>query len=403
MQRFYSRWGVALILVVAFVTITPAAPKNQQLSNGVYNDTDRPVFLLINLEDEFRFTEFDRVTGQVLNQADDTGSRVYVLQIGTYRGGFDIFDTRYEGLPPEEVDLNEIALALEAGGPYIDPDTGEPYLDPVESLDHNDATVLGSFKTTGDGTVHMVTPVEDIIPQNVQQAFFNASPFLHLLVEDSANGNCPTTHELACFVYENQGTADAAFNDIHHAMFASRMKVGCTTCRAEGALFPHQPNSNKLFDLEFLLPIDKDAPDRGKLTADILRPIQVDIKGGTSEAPFNLGSNGLLPVTIPTTAHFDATNVDVDSIYIRVPVDPEGDPPVYSYVYAVKSNYKDDDGNGTTDLVVHFDTQQLVEAGVDEYTTSLTIRGDEIVIGPKGPFRQKFTGNDAVKIVPPNK
>jgi hypothetical protein len=300
-----------------------------------------------------------------------------VLQIGTYHAGFDIFDTRYEGTPPGEVDLDAIPLFDEFGNEL-----------PTESLDMNDATVLGSFRTMGDGTVHMVTPVPDPIPEAVQRAFFNASPFFDQLVADSDNGIYPTTHELACFVYENQGEAGAEFNDIHHAMFSSHMKVGCTTCRAEGALFPHQPNSKRIFDFEFVLPIDDNDPNRGKLTVDIILPILVDIKGGTSEAPFNLGSNGLLPVTIPTTADFDATDVDVDSLAIVV----NG-----NYVYVVKSNYKDDDGNGTTDLVVHFDTQQLVAAGVDEYTTSLTVKGMETVWG------QTIRGSDAVRIVPPTK
>ncbi|UCE87498.1 MAG: hypothetical protein JSU66_07230 [Deltaproteobacteria bacterium] len=381
MQRFYPRWSVALIAIVAIVTIAPAAPKNQQLSNGMYNDYDRPVFLLINLEDDFRFVEFDRVTGKVLNEAEDTGSRVLVLQIGVYRAGFDIFDTRYEGMAPGEVDLDAI--------PLIDPNTGLPYPDGVESLDHNDATVLGAFKTMGDGVPHMVTPVPDAIPEAVQEAFFNSSPFFDELVANSQNGIYPTTHELACFVYERQGDAGAEFNDIHHAMFASNMKVGCTTCRAEGALFPHQPNSSKIFDFEFELPIDNGNPNRGKLTVDIILPIQVDIKGGTSEAPFNLGSNGLMPVNIPTTEFFDAVaEADVDTLAIVI----NG-----NSVYIVKSAYQDVDDDGDIDLVVHFDTQQLVDAGVDEFTTSLTLTGKTIQTG------MTMRGSDAIKIVPPTK
>lgn len=372
MQRFYSRWGVALIMLVAFVTITPAASPNQEPTdpNGGYGEYDRPCYLLICLEDDFRFSDVDKVTGKIINQAEDTGSRMLVLQIGVYHAGFDIFDTRYEGTAPENVDLDAI--------PLFDPITGEPL--PTESLNLNQATVVGGFRTLGDMSTHMVTPVPDPILQTVQDAVFNALPFLNELVENSINGIYPTTSEIAVFVYEHQGEAGASFNDIQESMYASNMRLNCTTCRAEGALFPHKPNSNKLFNFDLELPIDDGEPNQGKLTVTISFDIQIDIKGGTDEAPFNLGSNGTLPVRIPATDHFDPiAEVNIDSVYIR-------GVPVCKYTYA-------DDGA----LILHFDTQQLVAAGVDEYTTYLTLNGMENF------YDQPFVGSDTVKIVPPNK
>ena len=96
------------------------------------------------------------------------------------------------------------------------------------------------------------------------------------------------------------------------AIMATSMRLTCTTCFAEGDLFPHEPHQNRLFNFD--VRFDKDT---GDFELNICLPIAVWIKGQNPINPFNLGSNGVLPVVIPTTEFFNAVEeVDVSTLKI---------------------------------------------------------------------------------------
>jgi len=120
-----------------------------------------------------------------------------------------------------------------------------------------------------------------------------------------------------------------------------------------------------------------DAGRRGKC-----KPIQVaiDIKPGSYPNSINLGSRGNVPVAIFSTACFDATNLDPTSITLAaatLKIKGKGTP---------MASFKDINGDGIIDLVVHVDTDALELSALDteavlEGTTyyGISVRGVDSV------------------------
>ncbi|MHC5012314.1 MAG: hypothetical protein ACYTG6_15445, partial [Planctomycetota bacterium] len=236
-----TRWLAATLLGVLglCVAMAPTADAARPGDpDGGFGPNDRPVYLIISLTDDFDLPVVERVNGSMRNSCDEMGSQTIVVPIGTYVAGQDIGDTRYEGDDLTTIDLNNLPP---------DPATGLP-LDP-ETLDMNQTTIVGSFCTFG-GEVHLVTPDPAPILPPVQEAFFNASPFFGELSE------YPTTVEIAYFIYERQGSAGAEFQDILNSVFSTSMVLNCTTCFAEGDLFPHEPTDDVLFTFELQFDTD---------------------------------------------------------------------------------------------------------------------------------------------------
>lgn len=73
-----------------------------------------------------------------------------------------------------------------------------------------------------------------------------------------------------------------------------------------------------------------------------VRPVQIQVKAGDSSV--NLASNGILSVTIFSTAGFDASQVNVGSV-------------IFAGAYAVDSYLLDVNGDGRLDLTLNFRTQ----------------------------------------------
>jgi len=365
---------LALGLLLLFAVPADAGKPPTSVPDGGYGPNNRPVFFIISLTDFFDTPVIDKMNGGMMNQADQMGSPIMIVPVGEYVAGMDIEDTRYEGADLSSIDLSNLPP---------DPE-GMPIL--PEDLDMNQVTVVGSFCTFTE-QIHMVTPDAGPIAPPAQEAFFRASAILDQL------GTFSTTVELASFVYENQGEAGANINDIMAGIFTTPMTLSCSTCVAEGDLFPHEPDGDTLFSFDVRFD-----PESGDFELNICLPVTVWIKGQNGNNPFNLGSNGVLPVVIPTTEHFDAVaELDPDTLKIGTYVFDSAGVEVFDGVGIVKSSIEDQDGDGDLDVVVHFDTQSIVALpGVDENTTELRFAG-ETYLG------MCVEGVDMIKIVPPSK
>jgi hypothetical protein len=107
-------------------------------------------------------------------------------------------------------------------------------------------------------------------------------------------------------------------------------------------------------------------------------PVDIDIKPGSDPNSINLGSKGVVPVAILTTADFDAATVDPTTV-------------IFAGASPVRWTDEDVDDDGDTDLLLHFKTQELALDGdsTDAALSGQTTGGDPIV------------GSDSVRIVPP--
>lgn len=112
----------------------------------------------------------------------------------------------------------------------------------------------------------------------------------------------------------------------------------------------------------------------------------IDIKPGSDPNSINLGEQGKLPVAILGSLDLDVTQIDPATIML-------GDAGLATRGKAAKLAYSFEDVNedGYTDLVAHFNVQEL---GLTETTTSLTLIAN--LFGGLG-----INGTDSVRIVPP--
>ena len=105
-----------------------------------------------------------------------------------------------------------------------------------------------------------------------------------------------------------------------------------------------------------------DADENGKTI-----PIVMDIKPGQDGPnPINRKSKGKVPVAILSTETFDATTVDVSSVVFAgagVNVKPNG---------SFQASFEDVNADGLLDLVLHFNTQDLV---LDDTSTEAILTG----------------------------
>ena len=113
----------------------------------------------------------------------------------------------------------------------------------------------------------------------------------------------------------------------------------------------------------------------------------LDIKPGSDPNSINLGSMGVQPMAILSTAGFDATQIDPSTVLFG---NAGG-----GRIGPQSSGQEDVNGDGLVDLTLKFDTQDLVSSGALDGTTleglvtGSTFGGD------------LFKGSDSVRIVPP--
>lgn len=125
-----------------------------------------------------------------------------------------------------------------------------------------------------------------------------------------------------------------------------------------------------------------------ELIIETVKQVDIDIKPGSTPNTINLGSNGVIPVAILSSAEFDAPLlVDTTTVQLQgkagVRVKGNGDP---------LATERDVNGDGYIDLELKIEVENLepgdIQDGIAEITGQ-TIDG------------QEFAGTDQVTIVPP--
>ena len=91
--------------------------------------------------------------------------------------------------------------------------------------------------------------------------------------------------------------------------------------------------------------------------------VTIDIKPGSDENPINTKSKGVIPVAILSTADFDVTDIDGSTVTFG----PNGATESHSKVH-----FEDVNGDGLTDMVVHFKIQ---DTGIGKSSTEACITG----------------------------
>mgnify|MGYP001096908578 CR=1 FL=1 len=115
--------------------------------------------------------------------------------------------------------------------------------------------------------------------------------------------------------------------------------------------------------------------------------ITIDIKPGCTPNAINLGSNGVIPVAILSTADLDATTINPDTVFLAgsgVAVRGKGN--------KLLASEEDVNGDGLIDLVVKVETENLDPGSFQDGYAILQVIVDNIVI---------YEGSDEITIVPP--
>jgi|LGVF01.1.fsa_nt_gb hypothetical protein len=112
--------------------------------------------------------------------------------------------------------------------------------------------------------------------------------------------------------------------------------------------------------------------------------VDVDIKPGSDENPVNVKSNGVVSVAVLGNDSFDVMNINLTTILLNDTCAP------------IHWSYEDVDGDGYEDLVLKFETQDVVgclpDPCNDEDIVTLTLTGE---LGDGTPI----TGSDDVRVL----
>jgi hypothetical protein len=330
--------------------------------NNGYGDNNRPAHVFVSVTDEFGIPDVSGLTDKRLRAtADQLGTPVVRANLGTYVAGPNIELTRFLTAGTVELDLSTVP---------DDPDTGD-----APDFDDNQATIVGSFKTLApDSAIHMMTPYPGEIVARVQEAWFNASPFLD---DAGALPPFPTTVEIALFVYDHQGDAGATVQEVLNVVFGTVsgspvVEIICESpCEAEGVIFPHDPFEDGLF--EFSLHFDH---EEGTISLEHCLPVAIDLKPSASNNKVNGRSDkGVVPIAFLTTDAFDAVEeLDRDTVAVVVLDGHE----VLNSVAPEKVTLQDVDGDGDDDVLFHFNVQDLTagdDPALTEDTETLFVMG----------------------------
>ena len=343
--------------------------------NGGYGPNNRPVYLVLSLAKEFDTPDVDTNCDGICDSDAPSGSRTFIINLGTFVAGEEIPDTRFE----LETALGEIEL---------------PEGLTLADLDGYAITILGAFDTFSPNSIHLASPDEGDVPVKVQEAFFLASPFL----TEELELQFPTTVEIARFIFDaatglnpellndldGEGPEEAlTVQQILDHVFLTEATLDAPEdaafAEAEGDLFPHPDG-----DFSPLFNFDLKIDENGEVEVAVVVDIKVDIKPGSDENPINLGAKGVLPVAILATTGLIEDIDDVDAEAINI-----------GGVAPVKYTTEDVNNDGLDDLIFHFRIQELVEAellhaGTDELTIVAALAADGAVV----------RGSDNVRIVP---
>ncbi len=100
-------------------------------------------------------------------------------------------------------------------------------------------------------------------------------------------------------------------------------------------------------------------------------PVDMDIKPGSDVNPVNTKSKGVIPVAVYSTADFDATTIDPDTVAFG----PNGAAESHG-----KAHIEDVNGDGLDDVVLHFKTQDsgILKGDTEASLTGATFDGTAI-------------------------
>ncbi len=230
--------------------------------------------------------------------------------------------------------------------------------------------VYGAIELRGDGSIGF---------DGTGQFLLNPIPPLTIVKYDS---NCsPSTIPGITFICEEPLDMSLLGNDIvraehvrihislHDLRIGFVLRFGCSTCASITVMEEQMvagPGGFRLNDqtqqaVQAL--IDQHGPgsiymsiglNGGFVRVDsIVEAVTMDIKPGDVPNTLNLRSRGVVPVAILTTDRFDATSIDVSSLRFGATGEEAA---------AIRSVLDDVDGDGDTDLLVFFRSQ---DTGLD--------------------------------------
>jgi hypothetical protein len=281
--------------------------------NNDFGPFNRPVFLVFSLPD--------------LNNLDVPGKfednpTTHFLNIGDFIAGQEIPNTRFE------------LLALLA-------DIELPEGLDLEDLNGSEFTIIGSFNTFSESSIHLVSPSREPIPPEVQDAFYAASPFLDAMLQFPT----PTVEQVAQFIYDHALVIGipVQYEDILAYIFIpGEDPLVCTDCQAEGEMFPHDDPDTPLFGYSFV--VDEDT---GSVDVAVRLKVEIDLKPRDDKNIVNYKSKGKVWCAILATEGFDPLDeVVIDSVRLG------GAEPV-------QSKAEDVDGDGDDDLSLKFDRPDI--------------------------------------------
>jgi len=112
-------------------------------------------------------------------------------------------------------------------------------------------------------------------------------------------------------------------------------------------------------------------------------PVIVNVKPNETVNTLNLKSKGSIPVTIYSTPNLDLTRVDPATVRFA------GAPISQNKKGKWQIAFADLDGDGLDDLIVHFDTEQVL----------LTVGASQAVVEGRTLDNRLFRGSDSVRIL----
>jgi hypothetical protein len=113
----------------------------------------------------------------------------------------------------------------------------------------------------------------------------------------------------------------------------------------------------------------------------------IDIKPGDEQNNINLKSKGVIPVAILTTANFDATTVDPATALLA------GASPA-------RWTFADVDGDGDTDILFHFNTEDLnLDENSTEATMTAQLKSQATGLSAQATGGTTVSGTDKVQII----
>jgi hypothetical protein len=359
-----GRWIGAFLLVATALCIMPAV--RVQADTADETNPNGPVFLILSLEEDFD-------TPTDLSNKKEKGSPTIIVEIGKFLRGVDVTDTKFKKYDSVKVKLPKKIKSFAALKGY-------------------EFTILGSFDTDSENTIHLASPYDGEIPMGVEEAFFIASPYL----TDEFVNTFPTTVDIAQFIYDTAVAEDPNILERHEDLSAQqildylfRTDEGTNLvvpddevyAEGDGDIFPHDPGE-RLFRYEFAIDTDD-----GDVDVDMSIDVVIDIKPGNTANNIESTDQGVVWAAVLSTSLEDGDERD---FYAPDEIDLD----YYQYVKLGGSNAKaykveDVDHDGVDDVNFKFD---VADIGLDSNTTSVTMTGPTTTAGTS------FRGTDTVTI-----